>query len=585
MAGLTLRVSASVMIILSLACVVYSQQLPFSMVYYPAGWGFWQPSNMSGFRQIGFDAFYYNGYWEWDNPDAIKRWAVPFSVACAENNMTFIAGLYWYWCRGEEFDYSRAVDQFGNKMDTQPSPVSEDWWREMMEAPAVYLANLSLFYPIWGVVWDTEDYSRAVGGVWVDFFQRGMYSFDDEAMEGYARDTGRTIPDLPLARRRDWLRSNGLLEEFQEWEVNRTYQLAKRVADRVYVINPEFNLGLFPIEEDWWLLAILKGFSTHKPVGAWTGASSGADTYQGISRGLAESLRSMLEERNINATLVAGVGGWIRISKKETAVRFCDATWFYGTIPKWAEDEIRVVRQYIYFNQTHANMLPSINFGPEFYTDPYLSPDGKVSMVIASYNSAGKPEEIKLLTPSDIIYFPDDYGTNRNASTVRLEGPNPRLSSERIPCLLYGMSEEDLLRTGIWYLENELSNLSLFYSGVGLGRLMQVERALNYASTNATTDPQSTLQVLLDTRGEAYREILEAINRVMEEPGNLSIPTLARGKAWLADLFISKGQEGLGQSYIYSSLEAWYAVVDRISLTGLLVLFVGVLRRRARDRS
>jgi len=583
MPGIRLAVLLATSMILSSACGVYAQQLPFSMVYYPAGWGFWLPSNMSGFREIGFDAFYYNGYWQWDDPDAIRRWAVPFSLACAENNMSFVAGLYWYWVRGEEFEYAHAVDQFGYRMDTQPSPVSDDWWREMMEAPAVYLANLSLFYPIWGVVWDTEDYSRSVGGVWVDVFQRGMYSFDDEAMEGYARDTGRSIPDLSLSQRRDWLRSNGLLEEFQDWEANRTYQLAKRMADRVYQVNPDFNLGLFPLDNDWWQLAVLKGFSAHRPVGAWTGAGSRADTYQGISRGLAESLRSVLEEKNISATLVAGVGPWIRLSKKETAVRFCDATWFYGTIPKWAEDEIRVVRRYIYFNQTHANMLPSISFGPDVYAHPYLSPDGKVSFVLGPHES-GKTltEGIKLLTSSDVICIPDDYGTNRNASITRLIGPDPTVSPERLPCLVYGMDETDLLRTGIWYLTNELSNLSLFYSGAGLGELPRIQDALEYASTTGTTDPHSTLQVLLDTREEVYKEVLEEINRVIEEPGNISVPAGAKAKAWLANLFISKGQEGNGQSYVYGSLEDWYAAGEEIPIVGLFaVLFA--LFRKARD--
>jgi len=561
---------------------VHGERLPFSIVFYPT-WGIRQPGNMSGFKDIGFDGFYYNGYWKWDDPDAIRQWAVPYSLACAKNNMTFIAGLYWYWCRGEEFKYAHAVDQFGHRMKTTPSPVSEDWWREMMEAPAVYLANLSLQYPIWGVVWDTEDYSRQEGGVWVDFFQRGMYSFDDEAMGGFAQDTGRTIPDLPLERRRDWLRSNGLLEEFQAWEENRTYELSKRVADRVYAINPNFTLGIFPVEDDWWLLAILKGFSARAGAGAWTGSSSASPTYDGISRELAETYRAMLEEEGIDATLVAGIGGWIPLSRKEAAVRYCDAIWVYGSIPWYMEDEIRVLRQYIFFNRTHADMLPAISFGPDIGAHPYLSPDGIVSVMLVPYEAQKTMAEgLRLLASGDVTYIPEDYGVGRNASMVELKGPNPYIPSDRLPCLIQGLEEDELLRTGIWYLSGELANLSLFYSGVGLGELPGLEDALKYAAGVKDENPDAALARLSEVREQVYPMILQAVNH----PGNLSVPPSVRASAWIGQLMISKGQVNKGQMYLFEGMRDWYAADETGPLLGVFLLLpAAVSRLRGRRAS
>lgn len=546
-----------------------AEELPFSVVTYPTG-GIREPENMTGFSRMGFDGFYYNGYWEWEDPEMIEEWCVPFSLACAENNMSFIAGLYWYWVRGEEFDYSLAVNQFGEAAKTMPSPVSEGWWKHMMEDPAVYVANLSLHYPIWGIVWDTEFYGP-------DAFERGYYSYDQEAIGNFANDTQTDIPSLDANRGREWLEQNGLLEEFQSWQEHKSYLLAKGVAEKVHRINPDFTLGLFPLFEDWWQMALLKGFGTYTPAAAWTGWN----TYDGISRYYAQKLQSELEERDINFTFAGGIGRWIPLSRKETAVRYCDASWWYGTTPSWAKEGNKVVREYIYLNQTHADMLAPISFGPDVYAHPYRAPDGIVSVMMAPYED-GKTlfDDFRLLTDRQTIRIPEEYGLNPDSPGKEpLESPDPVIPAGDLPCLVYGMDEMELARTGLWYLTNELKNLTTFYSAAGLGNLSTVHEAL--AIAEATSDPRDAVDILMSARDEAYDLVLQRASYAIENPGNITVPPSAAGNLWIADLKISKGQLDKGRVYVYEGMHEWYMAGEGVMAPVVSTLLLVILALRS----
>ncbi len=150
--------------------------------------------------------------------------------------MKVIAGLYYCVPPAPDVgNYSRAVGKGRSPEQVVPSPVDETWWRYYVEEPGVVIANLSLYYPIWGIVWDWERYIEG------RYFEREDYSYDEAAVQAFARDTNRTIPYVPPAERYSWLEGQGLVEEFQAWQEHKLYLMAKRTETKIHSINPSLS--------------------------------------------------------------------------------------------------------------------------------------------------------------------------------------------------------------------------------------------------------------------------------------------------------------------------------------------------------
>jgi len=527
--------------------------LPFSIaVYRPSGFTLDGPKNISTLHEMGFDAYYFNGDWpyEFTSPGWHDRYFPPWAQACAANNMTFIAGQYYVYGNDVPFAYSTAVDQFGNVEPTTPSPVSSGWWKNVMEAGALHIANLSLYYPIWGIIWDMELYDHKA-------FKHKYYSFDDEALQGFSDDTGKVVPSLPPGQRRDWLRDHGLLEEFQAWEENRAYELAKGLAEKVHAINPKLVLGFFPLQEVWFHWAILKGFGTEEaPAGAWTGWQ----TYGGCSRAMAESFISKMEERGIQADFVVGLGG-APISGFEESVRYSKAVWVYtfGPVSPDIQRRVEVMRRYIFFNRTHSEKLPAASLGPDVSARPYRGPGGIVSILLEPYE-AGKTlkDNITIRSSRSTSYIGE-----KNLTEIVLS-PDPTLDTSDLPCIIYGVGEDEWVSTEIRYLLSELEDLRTFYEGIGLGKLENLSAALVVARAEMGQDPDAALERLLAARQQSYSEVLRRASQLISNPGNYTIPPSSRTKLWLADLKASKGQVEQGQMYLYDGFRDWYMADERL---------------------
>ncbi len=193
------------------------------------------PWNMSELGGVSFDAFYNYFDWTWELylPGVTEERMGPESVYAAGNNVTYVAGQYYQqpmWSM-VTWNYSHAVAPSGVVETYTPSPVDDSWWLHMVEEPALFIANLSLHYPIWGIVWDIELYGH-------DAFLRKHYSYDNAALREFANATNNTIPDLHPPNRMPWLRNNGLLNEYHDWQEQKAYRLAKGTERKVHAINP-----------------------------------------------------------------------------------------------------------------------------------------------------------------------------------------------------------------------------------------------------------------------------------------------------------------------------------------------------------
>ena len=545
---------------LSSSTAVLSSELPFSIAVYRSGdITLDGPKNLTAVREMGFDAYYYNAHWAYEitNPGWHQRNLPPWIEACEQNNMTFIAGQYYTWGGNAPFDYATAVDQFGNVEPTTPSPVSTGWWEHIIEEGAVYLANLSLHYPIWGAIWDVELYDH-------DAFKHKYYSYDDEAIRGFANDTGADIPPLSPGRRRDWLRENGLLEDFQSWEENRAYELAKGVAEKVHAINPNFVLGFFPVQDVWFHWALLRGFGTPEaPAGAWTGWQ----TYGGISEKHAQDLKSRIREQGIDAQFVVGIGG-ATLTNFEQSVRRCEAFWVYtfGNLGQHFEDLIGILREHVYFGRTHPDILPECSLGPDIAARPYRGPDGQVTLALDEHEGGTVlKENITILTQENAVLIGE-----RNLTEITLASPNPAISTGNLPCLVSGITELDLYSTEFFYLERELAQVLDYYHGNGLGDLGSLADKLELARQQAEGNVSRAVETLLEARESAYEAILETVTDLS---GEFSPPPEATTKFWLADLKISKGQVRQGRMYLYDGLSTWYSADESL----VIVAFASAL--------
>ena len=221
------------------------------------------PWNYTQSSKVGLDADYDNSWWTGDVESVLGKFR-PNSLEAAANNMTYICGLYYDGIYPEFDDYVRAVNRYGVMETLTPTHVDETYWMRIIEEPAIAIANLSLYYLIWGIAWDFEMYIA-------EKFESTYYSFDEATMQAFTNTSGNVIPDLQASQRYSWLEDNGLLEDFMKWQEEAVFRLAKKTEEKVHAINPSLSLGILGFADSWRYWAILRAFSTlQAPVTAWT---------------------------------------------------------------------------------------------------------------------------------------------------------------------------------------------------------------------------------------------------------------------------------------------------------------------------
>jgi len=153
------------------------------------------------------------------------------SVMAEEKGLAFAAGLYY--CAGgvvpENFNYSRMV-QLGKQEPRVPSLSDDRYWDEAVTKPALALANLSLYYPIYAVLWDIELYGRT-------FVSRPGYSWDQYSLERFGKEKGMEIPKLNDSERYAWIYNEGIQGEFCRWQREQVFLFASETERLVHEIN------------------------------------------------------------------------------------------------------------------------------------------------------------------------------------------------------------------------------------------------------------------------------------------------------------------------------------------------------------
>ena len=559
--------------------------------YFRAVYGVW---NYSLLGELGFDAVYQEVWWTEGADEALYKFANE-SMEAAANNLSYICGPY-YEVTSPPFEYVRAVNSNGYVESRTPSRVDETYWLGLIEESGMAIANLSLYYPIWGVVWDMEDYMREEFTYW-------DYTFDEAAIQKFANVTGNTIPSLPPSERWNWLNSHGLLEDFQLWQEETVTSFARRTEERIHAINPDLNLGILAFEDDsWFQLSILRGFSTEqRPVTAWH-----EDTYSGYKKNKVERNHEVFAEMGINGKILPGLWTlWIPpyelLDQMEYATRHNGAFWIYqrATYPWFLgseEDYITIfglLNSQIFFNGSTPNPLPPFRIYPGIEVRPNLGPDGVSAVLNPGVNtSSGEPLPPKLgLAFSDVELAPDIDGFNyigRNVSIKHLK--NPVLRLEDLPCLIWGLDEQDLVATEIWAMVRELEDLLTFYDALGLTELASIHEALNVSLQDFEARKFDDARSKLNTgTEEAYGLVMEEVWPFVEagfaDPRNSTIPMVLLNKIYTAKRKFADGEVMEGRMYLLKALKDWGEIKEPpILSTGLIItLMIYGLCRSQRD--
>ncbi len=144
--------------------------------------------------------------------------------------------------KGEEAEGRRLVWESGLEQDLW-SPNSDRFW-SWMKGHIVQHAKISAEMPnLIGVFLDFENYAAGKPR-----HQGNCYSlsYDDAILERFSGAIDREIPDLPAHRRGEWLESNGLHEDFADFQIGFWSDRCRELRSSVDEHNPEFRFCIYP---------------------------------------------------------------------------------------------------------------------------------------------------------------------------------------------------------------------------------------------------------------------------------------------------------------------------------------------------
>jgi len=145
--------------------------------------------------------------------------------------------------KGKDLPFSPGADQTitrVGKATIYTVPHSPTAWAKVTER-VTGLATLSLVHPnLRGVIWDFEIY----GPHKTDGF---CESYDDRTFAEFLRRLGKELPVplTPPAKRWTYLKENGILGLFMDYQSKLVAKQVARLRERVDAINPGFQIGVY----------------------------------------------------------------------------------------------------------------------------------------------------------------------------------------------------------------------------------------------------------------------------------------------------------------------------------------------------
>jgi len=121
------------------------------------------------------------------------------------------------------------------------SPNSDEFWDWTTKYIVEYARMCAADSTLMGVFLDYENYAPGLkGGNLYDL------SYDDLILSSFARERGVELPDLELAERRPWLETQGLHEDFSQYQIAHWRQRCRTLRQAVDEHAPQFQFCIYP---------------------------------------------------------------------------------------------------------------------------------------------------------------------------------------------------------------------------------------------------------------------------------------------------------------------------------------------------
>ncbi len=595
-------------VLLTLSPAYAALEFEYFRAIYDGDW------NYSRLEDLGFDCIYEPVTWRSEVSELVPVIREQ-SQDAANHNLIYMVGPRFRPRKGD-CNFTRAVNKHGQVQES-PSPLDEGYWRKAIEESGRMIANMSLYYPISGIVWDMEVYyMHWLWNEWTYY----SYTYDRMAIEAFANATDVDIPSMPASERHDWLQVNGLLEEFKEWQEDEVFSMARGVEEKIHAINPQLHLGTLGFQDKcWWFLSILKGFcSEDLSVSAWH-----EDTYGGWGTQEINDNHDVFAEWGIEGKVITGL--WVYrippfrlLIDMERAARYSysatvngsfwttynGSLWIYPRHrnPWHLADESQYIKALelletkVFFNRSSPNPLPPFTVYPWVEIKPHLGPNGVISAIVNSkFNSSAYhlPPHLGLafsdleLPPyiEEITYVDKDMETK----TVS----RPVIPLEDLPCILWGMNLTDLNATWAWSAIHELGVLVDTFQSLDMGDIGEISRCRE----NAIEDFEAgrylkSGQDARDALDDGYDLVMNEVRPFVEEgfanPRNSSVPLVILNKIYSADRIMERGEEMKGRSTLLMALKDWSEIGESVPLlSGFLacIIFLGALVPGSKEKA
>ncbi len=559
---------------LTLTTLATASDLPFSRAMY----GKWNTSQLA---RVGFDAIlariprWDGGRGENDIEDMVRE----LSAQATDDGVEIILIQHYECKRDVPFDYTRAVNEYGQEETRVPSPVDKEYWRKHIEAFALFAANLSLCHHIWGIAWDMELYHDS------DQWRSYSYSYDRDALVEFANSTNRTFPEIPPAQTHRFLEEMGILAEYKKWQEGVVFDLASETAKKVQAINPNLSLGILAVSDSWVRWKVLGGLNSSipstPPLTAWS-----EDTYGGYDTLDYKNRKEWWarEAEGLNAVLIPGfwtvkLGPFDLIENMDSAARDEGVMWVYQKHDPFQQaDEDSYVKAYqilhswIFFNRSEASPLPPATLFPGIDARPYAGPENATVFLETHHLSDAISEEVGIdINTTGISYFGENL-------TVKQISPSD-LRCTDLPCILQGLEWPDLLACEIQGLITELKLLGKWAGRIGIeigqdGEILEVGR--EHLAKGEYEDARSVLSAGLDG---AYDATFDQIVPLLEEPPPdlRPAPAGADMKIRIGERLLSEMSDREARLYLMAGLKNWAIEVGEgftfILIPVLIILF------------
>ncbi len=551
--------TCSLLLLLFITSSCASTSLPFTRAMYD-GW------NASELRVVGFDAWFepikaeasrWNGG---RGRDIIGEMVQERSGQISSQNVSFILSQKYECKRNVPFDYIRAVNMYGEEEPRVPSPVDEHYWTEHIENFALFAANLSLNYPIWGIVWDMELYHET------ENWHSSSYTYDHTAFHGFANETGREFPDIPAQDRYRYLKNESLLGEYQDWQEEKLYGMARDTAEKIRTVNPSLSLGIMAIKDAWSVWNITRGFNgSGVPMTIWAEGS-----YEGYESRKYQERREWWSQSGgeINGVMLPGL--WTArldpfemIDNMELAIRNDGVLWLYQKHdPFKLADEAsyrrayQLVHEYVFFNQSRADPRDTLTLFPMVEVRPWQGPENFTVLLEAHHLSKAISEGVALFTKSCNLTY-----VGANLSEIVLEDGDVRLNC--LPCLINGVTWNDLMFSQAKSMVLELEILVDSAGWLSL-EMPEAETALDAGKNHIDKgELEEAKEILATAIDDGYALMFEQAIPLLDNPppGRPEPPSGANIKMKVAERLLSEGSRGEANAYVLAGLKEWTTTV------------------------